>query len=78
MNLEQLRAFLAVVRLGTLTRAAEQLQLSQSTLSFRIKGLEESVGSKLLDRGGPRLARRKLGVSCYHTLSACWSWRRKE
>ncbi len=52
MNLEQLRAYLAVVRLGTLTRAAEELSLSQSTLSFRIKGLEDSVGSKLLDRGG--------------------------
>ncbi len=52
MNLEQLRAFTAVVRLGTLTRAAEELQLSQSTLSFRIKGLEESVASRLLDRGG--------------------------
>jgi LysR family transcriptional regulator, low CO2-responsive transcriptional regulator len=52
LNLEQLRAFVAVVKLGTLTRAAEELHLSQSTLSFRIKGLEESVESKLLDRGG--------------------------
>ena len=52
MNIEQLRAFIAVVEYGTLSRAAEGLQLSQSTVSFRIKGLEESVGTRLLDRGG--------------------------
>ncbi len=51
MTLEQLSAFVAVLDCGTLTRAAEDLGLSQSTLSFRIKSLEESVGARLLDRG---------------------------
>jgi DNA-binding transcriptional LysR family regulator len=58
MTLEQLIAFVAVVDGGTLTRAAEDLGLSQSTLSFRLKSLEESLGSRLLDRG-----RRAVGTT---------------
>lgn len=62
MNLQQLRAFIAVVERGTLSRAAEALQLGQSTVSFRIKGLEESVGARLLDRGGAEAQLTRAGV----------------
>lgn len=51
MEFDQLRTLLAVLEHGSFTRAAEALGLSQSTVSFHIKGLESSVGSRLLDRG---------------------------
>lgn len=46
-----IEAFLAVVRHGTLTDAANSLFLSQSTLSHRLAQLEREVGINLIDRG---------------------------
>ena len=51
MEFDQLRTLLAVLEHGSFTRAAEALGLSQSTVSFHVKGLEAAVGSRLLDRG---------------------------
>lgn len=42
---------LAVLEHGSFTRAADALGLSQSTVSFHIKGLEASLGARVLDRG---------------------------
>src|SRR5918995_443278 len=50
VTLRQTRAFLAVVRLGSLTRAAEYLRVSQPTLTVRARQLEEALGLRLLDR----------------------------
>jgi len=46
----QLEAFLAIVDIGSFTRAAARLHLTQSTVTARIKALEQELGSKLLDR----------------------------
>ncbi len=51
MEFDHLRTLLAVIEHGTFTRAAEALGLSQSTISFHIKSLESSIGTRLLDRG---------------------------
>jgi len=51
VEFDQLRTMLAVLEHGSFTRAAEALGLSQSTVSFHIKGLEASLGRRLLDRG---------------------------
>lgn len=51
MEFDQLRTLLAVLEHGSFTRAAEALGLSQSTVSFHVKGLESGVGTRLLDRG---------------------------
>ena len=51
MKLEQLRMFLAVLEHGSFTRTAIALNVSQSTVSFQIAGLEAQLGMKLLDRG---------------------------
>lgn len=56
MNLDQLRTFLAVVERGSFSRAAEALAVTQSTVSFHVKGLEDSLGARLLERGGGRVA----------------------
>jgi LysR family glycine cleavage system transcriptional activator len=49
--LAALRAFEATARLGGLARAAAALNVSTSAVSHQIKGLEESLGVRLLDRG---------------------------
>jgi DNA-binding transcriptional LysR family regulator len=46
----QLECFLAVARLGNLSRAAEEMFLTQPTLTARLKGLEEEVGDQLFVR----------------------------
>lgn len=50
LNYHHLYYFWVVAREGTMTRAAEKLRLSQSTLSEQIKLLEESLGTLLFDR----------------------------
>lgn len=50
MTIEEIDAFLAVVECGTLSLAAEQLFISQSTISQRLKRLENELGTKLFIR----------------------------
>ncbi|GEN26907.1 transcriptional regulator [Halovibrio variabilis] len=50
MTVKQLRAFLAVAQTLSFTQACERLHLSQPALSLAIKGLEASLGGKLLIR----------------------------
>lgn len=45
-----LRVFDAIGRLGSLTRAAEELGLSQPAISYQIRRLEQQVGAQLLRR----------------------------
>lgn len=52
LDVESLRTFLAVLDYGGMTRAAEHLLQSQSSVSWRIKRLEERVGRPLLIRDG--------------------------
>lgn len=50
MNLEQLRGFVEVARLGHFTRASESLHLAQPSLSRQISTLERELGTDLLHR----------------------------
>ena len=50
----QLKAFLAAASAGSLRRAAEELSLSPSAVTARIKALEEAVGVPLFNRTGNR------------------------
>jgi DNA-binding transcriptional LysR family regulator len=50
MEIYQLRTFLAVARLNHLTRAAEQLHLTQPAVSKQIKALEQELGVLLFER----------------------------
>ncbi len=50
MLFRQMECFLAVARLGNLSRAAEEMFLTQPTLTARLKGLEEEVGDQLFVR----------------------------
>jgi DNA-binding transcriptional LysR family regulator len=57
MNLEQLRGFAEIARLGNFTRAAEHLHLAQPSLSRQIAALEQDLGAELFHRarGGSTL-----------------------
>lgn len=50
MNLEQLRSFVEVARLGHFTRASESLHLAQPSLSRQISTLERELGAELFHR----------------------------
>ncbi len=52
LDVESLRALLAVLDHGGMTRAAGHLHLTQSAVSWKIKRLEERVGRPLLIRDG--------------------------
>ena len=50
MDTPQLDAFVAVVEIGSFTRAAARLSLSQPTITTRVKSLEQGLGVTLLER----------------------------
>ena len=50
VNLELYRVFYAVARCGSLTKAAEELYISQPAVSQAVKQLENQLGGKLFIR----------------------------
>ena len=50
VDIRLLEYFLAVAKYGNITRAAEQLHVTQPTISRQLMELEETVGSPLLIR----------------------------
>ena len=52
MDLTYIRTFLHVAEVGTLTKAAEDLQYAQSTVTSQIQALEKELGYPLLERVG--------------------------
>ena len=57
ITLRQLETFSTVARLGSFTRAAEALHLTQPAISIQIRQLADTVGMPLFDQSGrtPRL-----------------------
>lgn len=51
LDTAQLRSLVAIAETGSFTRAAGQVNLTQSAISLQIKRLEEQVGRKLIERG---------------------------
>jgi DNA-binding transcriptional LysR family regulator len=66
--LPQLAVFEAVSRLGSYTRAAEELFIAQPTVSTQMKKLADTLGVPLVEQSGKRLeiteAGRELGSAC--------------
>ena len=61
LNYHHLYYFWAVAQQGNLTRAAEQLHVSQSALSVQIKQLETQIGQPLFAREGRHLVPTEAG-----------------
>jgi len=51
MNLEYLKTYLEVVRMGSFSEVAKKLSISQPAVSFQIQKLERDLGVRLIDRG---------------------------
>ena len=62
---KQLRAFVYTVKLGTLTRAAEALYLSQPSVSLQLQALERELGVSLLERRRRRINLTDAGEVLY-------------
>ncbi|WP_276570172.1 LysR family transcriptional regulator [Thiocystis violacea] len=54
-TLRQLEVFEAIARLGSFTRAAEELHLTQPTVSMQIKKLTDAVGLPLCEQVGKKM-----------------------
>ena len=52
IDIESMRAFVAVVEFGAFVGPPDQLDLTPSAVSWKIKRLEERVGKPLLIRDG--------------------------
>lgn len=50
MNIKQLEAFTLVAELGSFTKAAKLMFMTQPAISFQIKALEDQLGIQLLER----------------------------
>lgn len=64
-TLRQLEVFNAIVRHGNFTRAAEELFLTQPTVSMQIKKLTDAVGLPLFEQIGKKLYLTDAGRSLY-------------
>lgn len=62
-------AFDAVVRLGTFTKAASELHLTQSAISKQIKRLELSLGAPLFERKGNEVILTNSGSILYRAVT---------
>jgi DNA-binding transcriptional LysR family regulator len=61
LDSKQLRAYLALARLGSFTGAARAVGLSQSAVSHAMKALETDVGCRLLDKAGKKVLLTQAG-----------------
>lgn len=50
MNIVSLQTFLAIVETGSLVRASHKMNVTQSTVTARLKTLEDELGQQLLNR----------------------------
>lgn len=79
VTLRQLRVFETVARLGSFTRAAEELCLSQPTVSMQVKQLSESVDQPLFEQVGKKIFLTDMGRELYTTAKEIFeTWSRFE
>jgi DNA-binding transcriptional LysR family regulator len=64
-RLKPLRAFCQVARLGSVSRAAEALYLSQPAVTLQLQALERELGVRLLERSGRRQVPTREGEALY-------------
>lgn len=63
MNIAAIQTFLAVMRVGNLNRAAEELNITQSAVTARLDALENALGARLLTRSRKGATLTKAGYA---------------
>jgi DNA-binding transcriptional LysR family regulator len=61
LDLKQIEYFVRVAELGSFTRAASLLNLSQPALTVQIRNLEEALGVRLFDRNTRTVSLTRMG-----------------
>jgi DNA-binding transcriptional LysR family regulator len=72
MNTEDLRAFYAVGRHGSVQAAARSLKVTQPAVSHRLAGLERELGKKLKGRAGHKLVFTADGQALFERCRAAF------
>ena len=62
MDIRTMQYYLAVVREGTISAAAEALHVAQPSLSRQMKELEEELGASLFERGNRKITLTEEGM----------------
>lgn len=81
MNIQELRTFLAIVETGSLIRASQALNVTQSTVTARLKTLEDGLGQTLLirNKSGSTLTAAGLRLHRYaDTIADLWQQARQD
>jgi len=73
INYNHLYYFWMVAREGGMMRAAEELMVSQPTVSCQVKELETAVGHRLFDRGGRGLQLTEAGRIAFNYANEIFS-----
>ncbi|MEE9583051.1 MAG: LysR family transcriptional regulator [Dehalococcoidales bacterium] len=61
MNLDHLRTYLKLVKLGSFSAVAKELSISQPAVSFQIQKLEHDLGARLINRGQKKITMTEVG-----------------
>lgn len=69
VNLEWYRTFKAIYQHGNLTRAAEELLISQPNVSVQLAALESYVGQKLFERHSRKIVPTEMGKLLYTQIA---------
>ena len=75
MNQASLRTFMAIIETGSLVKASERLNVTQSTVTMRLKSLEDEVGQKLVVRQKSGVSLTAAGtklLSYAHVIDGLW------
>jgi DNA-binding transcriptional LysR family regulator len=72
-TLRQLQVFETIVRLGSFTRAAEELFLTQPTVSMQIKKLTDVIGLPLFEHVGRNVEPTEAGMELYEAIRDMFS-----
>lgn len=81
MQLNELRTFLAIIETGSLIKASEQLNVTQSTVTARLKSLESEIGQSLINRQKSGVSLTAAGVRFQRyasTITNLWRQARQE
>lgn len=65
MDLNEIAVFIKVVQTGSFTRAARELEMPNSTVSFKVSALEKRLGVALIQRTTRRLHITPIGQSFF-------------
>jgi DNA-binding transcriptional LysR family regulator len=79
VNIESMRAFLEIASTGSFQNAAERLNITQSAISARIKGLEQRLNRVLFTRKRSGIELTAAGIRLQrHAQNCVQSWERAQ